>query len=64
MTDIIVFPQTKEIKIWLEIRVKIVLPVHTDLILICVDHICICVIYGFYDFIKSIRLQCHHDHRT
>ena len=57
MTDIVVFPQTEQVKVRFEIRVKVMPAVHADLILIGIKHIGTCIVDRFDDLIESIRFQ-------
>ena len=57
MTDIIIIPETEQIKIRFKMRIKIMLSVHADLVLICVNHISILIINCLYNLKQRIWLQ-------
>ena len=57
MADIIIIPETEQVEIRFKMRIKIMLSVHADLILICVYYICILIVNGLYNFKQRVRLQ-------
>ena len=57
MADIIIIPETEQVEIRFKMRIKIMLSVHADLVLICVYYICILIVNGLYDLKQRVRLQ-------